>query len=104
MNDRRQFWGWVLFALVLSTGRFLSSGTCFAAEPPSEKPTLFIVGDSTVKNGTKGQQGWGERIGEQFDAARINVVNRAIGGRSSRTFITEGRWDEVVNAGKPGDF
>jgi lysophospholipase L1-like esterase len=73
---------------------------------PSEstKPTLFIAGDSTVRNGTKGQQGWGERLGELFDTSRINVVNRAIGGRSSRTFITEGRWDQLLKDAKPGDF
>lgn len=70
----------------------------------STKPTLFIAGDSTVRNGTKGQQGWGERLGEFFDASRINVVNRAIGGRSSRTFITEGRWDQLLKDAKSGDF
>lgn len=72
--------------------------------PAGSLPTLFIVGDSTVRNGTPGQQGWGERLGEHFDPARINVVNRAIGGRSSRTFITERRWDEVLAAAKAGDF
>jgi lysophospholipase L1-like esterase len=79
-----------------------------AAEPSkpaeSDKPTLFIAGDSTVRNGTKGQQGWGERLGELFDTSRINVVNRAIGGRSSRTFITEGRWDQILKDARPGDF
>jgi lysophospholipase L1-like esterase len=76
------------------------------ASPPtgSTKPTLFIVGDSTVRNSTKGQQGWGQRLGEFFDNARINVVNRAIGGRSSRTFITESRWDQVLKDAKSGDF
>lgn len=67
-------------------------------------PTLFLVGDSTVKNGAKGQVGWGEVIGKYFDATKIHVVNRAIGGRSSRTFITEGRWDRVLADAKPGDY
>ena len=71
-------------------------------------PTLFIVGDSTVRNGkgdgSNGQWGWGDLISEYFDPARINVVNRALGGRSSRTFITQGHWDRVVDALKPGDF
>lgn len=70
----------------------------------AEKPTLFIVGDSTVKTGTKGQQGWGDPIAKLFDADKIKVENHAIGGRSSRTFITEGRWDKVLKASKPGDF
>lgn len=68
------------------------------------RPTLFIIGDSTVRNGTKGQQGWGDLLAAHFDSARINVVNRAIGGRSSRTFQTEGRWDRVLAEVKAGDF
>ena len=67
-------------------------------------PTLFLVGDSTVKVGTKGQRGWGEELGAFFDLKKLNVVNRAIGGRSSRTFQTEGRWDQVLAELKPGDF
>ncbi|HET7625884.1 MAG TPA: rhamnogalacturonan acetylesterase [Verrucomicrobiae bacterium] len=67
-------------------------------------PTLFIVGDSTVRNGTRGMRGWGEVIAPYFDRTKINVVNRAIGGRSSRTFQTEGRWNKVLAEMKPGDF
>ncbi|MFT3870483.1 MAG: rhamnogalacturonan acetylesterase [Nibricoccus sp.] len=68
-------------------------------------PTFFIVGDSTVKSGgNKGMFGWGEVIAPYFDPAKINVVNHAIGGRSSRTFFTEGRWAKVVEQMKAGDF
>jgi lysophospholipase L1-like esterase len=68
-------------------------------------PTLFLVGDSTVKSGGQnGAIGWGERITPYFDTSKLNVVNRAIGGRSSRTFYTEGRWGKVVAQLKPGDF
>ncbi len=76
----------------------------FADDPAPRLPTLFIVGDSTVKTGTKGQQGWGTPIAAMFDTSKIKVENHAIGGRSSRTFINEGRWDKVLNASKPGDF
>src|SRR5689334_25428779 len=64
--------------------------------PPIDpsRPTLFLVGDSTVKVGTPGQVGWGEVVGDHFDLTRINVVNYARGGRSSRTFITEGLWNQ----------
>jgi rhamnogalacturonan acetylesterase len=75
-----------------------------AADAPTSKPTLWIVGDSTVRNGTKGERGWGEDIGKLFDPSKINVENHAMGGRSSRTFITEGRWKTVLDAAKPGDF
>jgi lysophospholipase L1-like esterase len=68
-------------------------------------PTLFIVGDSTVKSGGfRGMVGWGERIAPYFDSSKINVVNAAIGGRSTRTYLNEGRWDKVASQLKPGDF
>lgn len=74
----------------------------------SVTPTLWLVGDSTVRNGSgqggNGQWGWGEPLADFFDPAKIRVVNRAIGGRSSRTFITEGRWAQVLAELKPGDF
>lgn len=67
-------------------------------------PTLFLVGDSTVKSGGQnGAIGWGERITPYFDTRKINVVNAAIGGRSSRTFFTEGRWERVLGQLKRGD-
>lgn len=67
-------------------------------------PTLFIVGDSTVRSGgANGAVGWGERIAPYFDSGRVNVVNHAIGGRSSRTFYTEGRWNKVLAQLKAGD-
>ncbi|MES2476548.1 MAG: sialate O-acetylesterase [Verrucomicrobiota bacterium] len=67
-------------------------------------PTLWIIGDSTVRNTITDQRGWGDPLKEHFDATRIKVVNRAIGGRSSRSFLTEGRWDAVLAEMQPGDF
>jgi len=66
-------------------------------------PTVFIVGDSTVKSDAP-LRGWGQELAQFFDPKKINVVNRAIGGRSSRTFQNEGRWDKVLADLKPGDF
>src|SRR5215469_3421093 len=70
-------------------------------------PTLYLVGDSTVRNGrgdgADSQWGWGEPLVDYLYSSRINVVNRAIGGRSSRTYITEGRWDQLLAMLKPGD-
>ncbi len=72
------------------------------------QPNLYLIGDSTVRNGSgKGannQLGWGEPLAAYFDPAKIQVLNRARGGRSSRTFLTEGLWDQVLDAIKPGDF
>lgn len=74
----------------------------------NNRPTLFLIGDSTVKNGSGrgegGLWGWGQVLAPLFDGERINVENHAIGGRSSRTFLTEGRWDRVVEKLQPGDF
>lgn len=82
-----------------------------AAKVPDEAardarlPTLFLVGDSTVKSaGQNGAYGWGERIAPYFDTRKLNVVNSAIGGRSSRTYYTEGRWDKLAAQLKAGDF
>lgn len=68
------------------------------------KPTIYAVGDSTVNNSNDGFVGWGNIIGEYFDNRKINVVNKARGGRSSRTFYTEGLWKEVADQLKKGDF
>lgn len=79
-----------------------------ATPPRDARPTLFLVGDSTVRNGggrgDRGQWGWGDRIARYFDSSRIRIVNRARGGRSCRTFITEGLWAEVLADARPGDF
>jgi lysophospholipase L1-like esterase len=66
-------------------------------------PTLWIAGDSTLRSNAP-MRGWGQDLGTFFDPKKINVVNRAIGGRSSRTFFTEGRWKEILDGIKPGDF
>ena len=70
--------------------------------------SLFLVGDSTVRNGrgdgANGQWGWGEPLAALFDTSKINVVNRALGGRSSRTYITEGHWAATLALLKPGDI
>jgi lysophospholipase L1-like esterase len=66
-------------------------------------PTLWIVGDSTL-NSNAPLRGWGQELAQFFDQSKINIVNRAIGGRSSRTFQYEGRWDKLLTELKKGDF
>ena len=94
MNPLRYFVALVVGLLVMN-----------AASQAQEKrlPTLFIIGDSTVKNPSKGLQGWGDAIGSFFDQTRIRIDNRARGGRSSRTYVTEGLWDQALAELKPGD-
>lgn len=71
-------------------------------------PSLILVGDSTVRNGhgvgSDGLWGWGAPIADLFDPAKINIVNRAIGGLSSHTYISQGHWANTLALIKPGDF
>ena len=67
-------------------------------------PTIFVVGDSTANNDANGGRGWGDPFITYFDASKVNVVNRARAGRSSRTFITQGHWDYVLSEMKRGDI
>ncbi len=82
--------------------------TCSSFFFKKEKPTLYIIGDSTVRNGDgtgkNGQWGWGSFLANYFDTSKIAVENDAIGGRSSRTFITDGRWDKILTKLRKGDF
>lgn len=91
------------FYIVLLSILFLSS-----TEIRKEKPVLYLIGDSTVKNGSgkgsDGLWGWGDFLVEHFDTTKIKIENRARGGRSSRTYQTEGLWDEVLKKLKPGDY
>jgi lysophospholipase L1-like esterase len=69
-------------------------------------PTIYLASDSTVQTygaAQAPQQGWGQRIAEFF-TADVKFVNKAIGGRSSKSFIDEGRLDEIVGLLAPGDY
>jgi rhamnogalacturonan acetylesterase len=65
-------------------------------------PTIFIVGDSTASNGPN--LGWGSHLGDYFDLTKVNVANRAIAGRSSRSYMDEGHWDSTLAEIKAGDY
>jgi lysophospholipase L1-like esterase len=71
-------------------------------------PVVLLIGDSTVKNGKGkgdgGQWGWGSFFEQFFDTTRISVENHALGGRSSRTFLTEGLWGKVLSGIEKGDY
>lgn len=86
--------------LLLATANLVPA----ANQTNSVTPTLFLIGDSTVNNSGNGLQGWGTPIAAFFDPNKIRVENRAIGGRSSRSFLAEGRWDKMMAELKPGDF
>ena len=80
----------------------------FSAAVEDKTTTIFILGDSTAakKDLSTGspERGWGMALQCYFDSAYIRVDNHAVNGRSSKSFIDEGRWDKVLSAMKPGDY
>lgn len=74
----------------------------------ADHPVLFLVGNSTMRTGTKGngdngQWGWGYFAHNYFDASKITVENQALGGTSSRTFYRK-LWPDVKKGIRPGDY
>ncbi len=78
----------------------------------SKLPTFWLIGDSTVRNGSPGngstnapdgQWGWGAPLTFYFDPAKVNVVNRALGGTSARSFLYIGNLKSMAALIKKGD-
>lgn len=69
--------------------------------------TVFMIGDSTMANKSldagNQERGWGHVLGGFF-SENIRVENHAVNGRSSKSFIDEGRWQEVLDRIRPGDY
>lgn len=92
-----------LLPLLAAAGDAVSSAAAVAEQPA----TLFLAGDSTIaeKLRTKRPEtGWGEFLGAQFLPGKAVVDNRARNGRSTRTFIEEGRWQALIDYIRPGDY
>lgn len=75
----------------------------------SDKPvvTIFMIGDSTMANkdltGGNPERGWGMVLPRYF-TGEVRIDNHAMNGRSSKSFIDEGRWDKVISRVKRGDY
>ncbi|MBR3619304.1 MAG: pectin esterase, partial [Bacteroidaceae bacterium] len=80
----------------------------FASATDQHVTTIFTIGDSTMANkdttGDKQERGWGMMLQECYDAQHIRIDNHAVNGRSSLSFINEGRWDRVLEKMRPGDY
>ena len=75
-----------------------------ADTPPNPAlPSIFVAGDSTAADGTPEAIGWGRPFPRYFDSAKVNVINLARGGRSSRTFVAEGLWQKLLDGVKKND-
>ncbi|MCU4164765.1 rhamnogalacturonan acetylesterase [Carboxylicivirga caseinilyticus] len=85
-------------ALILLTGLF----SCKQREPY----TIYLAGDSTMaekKEDKRPETGWGEHL-QEFFSANVTVANHAQNGRSSKSFVSEGRWDSIMSLLKSGDY
>ncbi|KAJ8073989.1 hypothetical protein PM082_012278 [Marasmius tenuissimus] len=63
--------------------------------------TVYLAGDSTMAPSSGVIQGWGTAIGQYLS---IPVVNKAVGGESSRSYSDNGRFTDIINSVKSGDF
>lgn len=68
---------------------------------------VYLAGDSTMaekKPEKRPETGWGEMFGQYFDAEKVKIENHAQNGRSTKTFISENRWQAIVDKLKKGDY
>jgi lysophospholipase L1-like esterase len=83
---------------------FLLNIAAFAQKPPI---TIYLAGDSTMaekKPEKRPETGWGEMLPQYFDAQKVRIENHAQNGRSTRTFISENRWQTIVDKLRKGDY
>lgn len=86
-----------LFSLFLMFMTFLSGG----------QVTIHLVGDSTMADKphpeTNPERGWGQMLHEFFSES-VTILNHAVNGRSTRSFLSEGKWEAVRSTLSPGDY
>lgn len=86
---------YIFLALLMTT-------LCFA-----QKTTVYCIGDSTMANkkdpDRNPEHGWAQVL-QPFFTDNVIVVNKAVNGRSTKSFINEKRWDSVYNKLKKGDY
>lgn len=68
---------------------------------------LFLAGDSTCAEKLpekRPETGWGEMLAAHFKEGKVKIENRAMNGRSTKTFISEGRWQKIIDELRKGDW
>ena len=81
--------------------------TTLSASAQKTQVTIFLAGDSTMAAKLaekRPETGWGEMLGQHFKDGKVVIDNRAQNGRSTKTFISEGRWQAIVDAVRKGDY
>lgn len=106
---------WKKFCLAMLSASFILGGSgAIVSDVQAESSngtarnsvTVYLVGDSTVSNYESDlapRAGWGQVIGEMFDD-KIVVKNEAVSGRSSKSFIDEGRFAPILEEIEKGDY
>ncbi|AIQ57020.1 rhamnogalacturonan acetylesterase [Paenibacillus borealis] len=92
--------------LKLSFGGLAPRVNVLEIVPSKEQVTLFLAGDSTVTDASEGGfpfSGWGQQL-QRFFKHDVAVANHAEGGRSTKSFISEGRLDAIMKDIKEGDY
>ena len=78
-----------------------------AAAGQKRPVTIFLAGDSTMAAKLpekRPETGWGEMLGQHFRDGSVAIENRAVNGRSTKTFISEGRWQGIIDDLRKGDY
>ena len=73
----------------------------------SSPVTIFLAGDSTMaakQSDKRPETGWGEMLSQHFKDGKVRIDNRAANGRSTKTFISEGKWQSIIDDLKKGDY
>lgn len=86
----------------------LFAGVFWQSVSAQKKPiTIFLAGDSTMAGKSpqrRPETGWGETLEQHFKTGTVKIENRAANGRSSKSFISEGLWQNVVKDVQKGDY
>lgn len=84
----------------------LMSFNCNEQEETAVSFKVYTIGDSTMANKAADkfpETGWGQVLSGYFNSS-VTVDNRAKNGSSTKTFINEGRWQQVADSLSPGDY
>ena len=69
--------------------------------------TVWLAGDSTMAQkqpDKRPETGWGEALQPCFDSSEVRIAYRAMNGRSTRSFVAEGRWKAIIDSLHAGDY
>ena len=86
---------------------FLLISTATISFAQNKPIVIYLAGDSTMAQKTadkRPETGWGEMLQQYFDVDKVKIDNRAVNGRSTKSFIAENRWQQIVDALKRGDY